>query len=117
MKLNLLLNSSITNQNETQDKLKVSLSGLDTEGHYSGGGTLAAGSSKSIFTGSSTFVSIKSSKAVEITINGTTVIPVHPLKQDYNFVDAVFSCSLYATSISIKNISLEEADYSFLITE
>ena len=117
MSLNLLISTSIVDQTETQDKVKISSNGLFTDGHFSGGGSLAVNASKTIYSGLSNFVFIKSSKTLEITLNGTTIITIHPLQQDYLFVDGVFALSGDFSSISIKNTSLEESTYSFLITE
>lgn len=115
-KLNLFIQSQITESDIVQEKSVFNEGKIDTVAHLYGETTIAPGATKPLFSGSSQFVFIQSDKEVELDLGGEKVI-ISPMFQGIHAVDAVFASTCVATSVSVKNTSAQTATIKFLFVE
>jgi hypothetical protein len=116
-KLNLFIQSQIVdNSNISQERLIYNEGQLTTNSHLHGEVTVAAGVTKSLFSGTSKYVFIQSDKEVELDFDGEK-LTISPMFQGIYQVDAIFSANCKALDISVKNTSTQTATVKFLFVE
>lgn len=116
-KLNLFIQSQVTEANITKERQIYNEGQIDIASSLNGECLLASLATKSLFTGSSQYIYIQSDKDCEITLNGTIVFTISPMNQGSVFVDGVFVSSGTFTSVSVKNLATVTSTIKFLIVE